>query len=235
MKFREVSYFEKNAKSTRPIWGINTSTDSELGVAGEILIAIPNPHGGKPDRLLVAQTWLPQDLTRIVGRKRLLESTEFRSAVANGLVSLIDAETAAQLLRQDGVDEEKERIRERNKQIRDAGQARTLADSKTEIVRADGVVDEDDSEGRNKTVIIDHNENVSVAKAAANGVEEYEPGISMEFKMWADRVVASKDILAQNSIRSRRKFSGLELRYLARVLPKTFTKAGAMVNANIKK
>lgn len=237
MKFYPVSYFEKNAKSTKPIWGINTAADSELQTNGEILIAIPNPHGGKPDRLLVAQTWLPQDLTRVVGRKRLLESSELRAAVSNGLIGLISADDAAALLRQDGADEEKERIRERNMQIRAAGQARTLADSKTEIARADGVKDDDDedSSGRNKTVIIDHNENVSVAKQAEAGLEEYEPGISVEFKMWADRVFASKDMLAKNSIKSRRSFKTVELRYLSRNMPKTFTQSLAMVNGNLSK
>jgi hypothetical protein len=239
MKFLPISAFDKNPKSTRPIWGINTAAESELGVVGEVLIAIPSPSGGKPDRLLIPQTWLPQELTRVVTRKRLLESAEFRSAVDKQLISLISIEDAERLLRQDGAAEEQEKIRERNRQIRQAGQARTLADSKTEVSRADGVVVADDgdeeSSGRNKTVIIDQNKNTSVAELAANGVEEHEPGIKMDFKMWADRLHLEKDILAKNSIKSRRKFSAAELRYLQRNLPRTFSQSLTLVNATLSK
>jgi len=237
MKFLPISYFDKNPKSTKPVWGINTASESELGVVGEILLAIPGPNGGTPDRLLIPQTWLPQELSRVIGRKRLLESVEFRGAVDKNLIGLISQEDAERLLRQPGASEEQAKIRARSLQIRQAGAARTLADSKTEVSRADGVVEEDDgdSSGRNKTVIIDHNENTNVAEAAAAGVEEAEPGISVQFKMWVDRLCMSKDVLAKNDIKSRRKFSSPELRYLQRSLPRNFTQTLTMVNSTLSK
>lgn len=236
MKFRPISYFEKNPTSTRPIWGINTASESDIGVIGEIMIAVRGSNGGPPDRLLVPQTWLPQELTRIVGRKRLLDSAEFRSAVDRGLISLITVEDAQRLLRQDGADEEQEKIRERARQIRRAGQARTLADSKTEVTRSDGVADEDDdTSGRNKTVIIDHNENANVAALAADGVEDAEPGVSMSFKMWADRLTLLKDMQAKNEIKSRRAFKKSELSYLQRSLPRTMTNSLTMINGSLSK
>lgn len=237
MKFLPISYFDKNPKSTKPVWGINTASESDLGVVGEILLAIPGPNGGTPDRLLIPQTWLPQELTRVINRKRLLNSVEFRTAVDKKLIGLISEEDAQRLLRQDGATEEQDKIRERARQIRQAGAARTLADSKTEVSRADGVsVEEDDNQGgRNKTVIIDHNENTSVADLAASGVEEAEPGISVQFKMWVDRLSLSKDVLAKNDVKSRRKFSSAELRYLQRSLPRTFAQTLTMVNATLSK
>lgn len=237
MKFLPISNFDKNAKSTRPIWGINTAAESDLGMVGEILITVPSANGGQPDRLLIQPTWLPQELTRVIQRKRLLGAVEFRQAVERGLISLISPEEAQRLLRQDGAAEEQEKIRERAKEIRKAGSARTLSDSKTEISRADGVVaeDDDDSRGRNKTVIIDHNENSSVAELAADGIEEYEPGVSVQFKMWADRLALSKDVLAKNDVKSRRKFSNAELRYLARTLPRSFSNTLTMVNSTLAK
>lgn len=236
MKFRPISFFEKNPKSTRPIWGINIASESDVGMVGEILIAIRN-QSGSYDRLLVPQTWLPQELTRVVGRKRLLESTEFRNAVDKGLIGLITVEDAEKLLRQDGAAEEQEKIRERARQIRKAGQARTLADSKTEVSRADGVVEEDDesNSGRNKTVIIDHHENTSVADLAADGVEEAEPGVSMQFKMWSDRLALMKDMQIKNEIKSRRSFKKAELAYLQRSLPRTMTNSLTMINATLSK
>lgn len=238
MQFLPISYFDKNPKSTKPIWGINTASDSEIGMVGEILLAIPSPNGGSPDRLLMPQTWLPQELTRVITRKRLLGSVEFRSAVDKNLIGLISEEDAQRLLRQDGAAEEQARIRERQRQIRQAGAARTLADSKTEVTRADGVAveeDDDGQSGRNKTVIIDHNENANAAELAASGIEEAEPGISVNFKMWVDRLAMSKDVLAKNDIKSRRKFSAAELRFLQRSLPRTFTQSLTMVNATLSK
>jgi hypothetical protein len=238
MKFLPISNFDRNPKSTKPIWGINTAAESDLGMVGEILITVPSASGGQPDRLLIQPTWLPQELTRVIQRKRLLESVEFRQAVERGLISLISIEEAQRLLRQEGAAEEQQKIRERAAQVRKAGAPRTLAESKTEISRADGVVSEDDDEdssGRNKTVIIDQNENTSVADLAASGVEEHEPGISVQFKMWADRLALSKDVLAKNDVKSRRKFSSHELRYLARTLPRSFTNTLTMVNATLSK
>lgn len=238
MQFLPISYFDKNPKSTKPIWGINTAAESDLGVVGEILLAIPSPNGGSPDRLLIPQTWLPQELTRVITRKRLLNSVEFRSAIDKKLIGLISEEDAQRLLRQDGSAEEQARIREQQRLIRQAGAARTLADSKTEVTRADGVAveeDGDDQQGRNKTVIIDHNENANAAELAASGIEEAEPGISVNFKMWTDRLAMSKDVLAKNDIKSRRKFSAAELRYLQRSLPRSFTQTLTMVNATLSK
>lgn len=237
MKFRPISFFEKKPKSTNPIWGINTAAESDVGIVGEILIQIRSANGGPSDKLLIPQTWLPQELTRVVGRKRLLDSTEFRNAVDKGLIGLITIGDAEKLMRQDGADEEKEKIRERERQIRRAGQARTLADSKTEVSRADGVVDEDDEHGtgRNKTVIIDHNENANVAALAANGVEDAEPGVTMQFKMWADRLTLMKDIQAKNEVRSRRSFKKAELAFLQRSLPRAMSNTLAMINTTLDK
>lgn len=238
MKFLPVSYFDKNPKSTRPIWGINTAAESDLGVVGEILISIPGQNGGQPDRLMVPQTWLPQELTRVINRRRLLNSVEFRSAVDKNLIGLISVEEAERLLRQDGAAEEQEKLRERSRQIRKAGAARTLSDTKTQISRADGVAvdeDDDDSGGRNKTVVIDHNENTNMADLAAQGVEEAEPGVSVQFKMWADRLALTKDVLAKNDIKSRRKFSSAELRFLQRSLPRSFKNSLTMVNNTLSK
>lgn len=237
MKFRPISFFEKNINSTKPIWGINTAAESDIGIMGEIMVQIRGTNGGPSDKLLVPQTWLPQELTRVVGRKRLLESTEFRKAVDQGLISLITVEDAQRLLRQDGATEEQDKIRERAKQIRKAGQARTLADSKTEVSRADGVVEDDDEDtsGRNKTVIIDHNENANVAALAANGVEDAEPGVTVQFKMWADRLALLKDMQIKNEIKSRRAFKKSELSYLQRSLPRNMTNSLTMINSSLSK
>jgi hypothetical protein len=235
MKFLSITVFDKNPKSTKPIWGLNTAAESEIQMVGEILVSVPGRNGGEPDRLLMPKTWLPQNMTRIISRQRLLQAVEFRQAVDKGLISLISAEDAERLLRQDGADEEQERLRQRARDIRQAGAARTLADSKTEIVRADGVVEEDDDVGSTKATIIDSDDAASMAKSAARGTEEAEPGISIQFKIWADRLSLSSDVLAKNDIKSRRKFSRAELSYLQRSMPRSFAKSLTMVNSTLSK
>lgn len=235
MKLLPISYFEKNPKSTRPIWGINVAADSPVvQVQGEVLLAIPRPNGGNPDALRVPQTWLPMELTRDIPRKRLLASSEFRSAVTKGLIGLISEEDAQRLLRQSGAKEEQKRLDAQTLNIRAAGAARTIADSGAEIARADGVKDDDDDSptGRNKTVVI-RDEEVNVAEAAANGVEDVEPGITPQFQMWVDRLCQGKDMTAKNEIKSKRRFKPEELAYLSRKLPRTFTLTLAMVNKNL--
>lgn len=235
MKTLPLSAYDKNPKSTRAIWGINTAAESDVKVQGELLISIPAvTAGGQADRMMIQQTWLPQELTQVITRPRLLASAEFRNAVAKGLITLIPISEAERLLRQDGAAEELEKLRARNLAVREAGTARTLSDSKAEIHLADGTKVEDDDED-DSTVIIDSNRTQNVAKAAAAGVEEHEPGISVQFKMWVDRVCMSKDVLARNDIRSRSKFSKAELGYLQRNLPRSFTTALALVNANLSK
>lgn len=235
MKKLDISYFDKRTKSMAPIWGINTAAESELEIQGEILIAVPNQNGGQPDRVLVPQTWLPQNLTKVITRKRLLNCTEFRNAVDRGLISLVTEEDAQRLLRQSGAREEQAKLSERERLIRKAGHARTIADSGTEVARADGVKDDDDRTPRNKTVVLDDDDGSEDAVNAASGVEDVEPGITPAFKMWVDRLKVSKDILAKNEIKSRRKFTPKELGFMSRNLPRTFVKALALVNKAIDK
>lgn len=239
MNYITLSDLDKQGtKSMAPIWAINIADQSRIGRAGEIVIAVSKPNGqGQPDLLHMPQTWLPQEVTRIIPRKRLLNSTEFRKAVNDNLLGLISEETAAKLMRQSGAKEEQSRLAAMQKHIQDAGAARTISDSTAIISRADGIVDDDDEDtsDRNKTFVIDTNEKKSVAQLAANGVEDDEPGISPSFKMWADRLNLGKDMEAKNAIKSRSRFSKAELSFLDRTLNQKFEQARKMIKANLAK
>jgi hypothetical protein len=241
MSIKTVSISELDAqgsKATNSIWCINTADQSELRVMGEIKIAVPKRNGqGNPDVINVAQTWLPQELTRDVERRRLLAASEFRHAVSAKLISLVTEDTANRILKQPHASEEQQRLDAQRAHMKKAGAARTIADSNATIARADGVKDDDDdsSSGLNKTVIIDHSDDdtKSVAQLAANGVEDYEPGISSQFKMWVDRLNTGSDVGAKNEIKARRSFSKAELRFLASRLNKKFVSCKAMVEKNL--
>jgi hypothetical protein len=239
MKYLSLSDLNKmGPKSMAPIWVINTADQSRLAAAGEIVIPIQQQNGqGDPDLVHIPQTWLPQEVTRIVPRKRLLNSTRFMRAINDGLISIISEEDAGRLLRQSGAKEETARLQALQKHVKDAGAARTIADSTAIIGRADGVEDddEDDNDGRNKTVVIDSNEKQSVAALAANGLEDEEPGISSSFRMWADRLNLMKDVEVKNAIKSKASFKPRELAFLQRVLHSKFVMSHKMLKANIEK
>lgn len=237
IKYLPISHFEnQGTKATGPIWCINTATESNLAAQGEVLLAIPKRNGnGQPDLLRIPMTWLPQEITRTIPRLQLLSSTEFRTAVSNQLISLISEDTAHRLLSQSGAKEEQGRLVALAKHIRDAGSARTIADSNTVIARADGIKDDDDdSGGLNKTVIIDHSEEeTNVAVLASQGVEDIEPGITPAFKMWVDKVNTGNDVAAKNEIKGRRSFSKAELGFLHRKLNRKFVATIAMIEKNL--
>lgn len=236
MKLLPVSHFESQGrKNLQPIYGINTLADSVLKQTGEVIIAVPTSTGqGNPDILRVAQTWLPQELTRNVTRQRLLNCSQFRRAVSDGLIGLIDQETAEKMLRQSGAKEERERIDAQTRHIRATGAARTIADSKAEISRADGQDDEDEDDNSGKARVIDPMKQ-SVAQQALAGVEEHEKGISPNFKMWVDRISMGKDLPAKTEIKARARFSKAELSFMLRQLPLTFVNARAIINKSLNR
>lgn len=241
VKLLNISDFESEGpKALGAIWGINTSEKSAIAVSGEVLLAIPKRNGtGQPDPLRMPLTWLPQELTRDIPRQRLLQSSEFRKAVSSQLIGLIDEDTAKRMLRQSGANEEQQRLTAQTKHIRDAGAARTIADSNATIARADGVKDDDDEDrsGRNKTVMIDHDDDdkQSVAELAAAGVENVEPGITPQFKMFVDKIARTNDANAKLEIKGRRTFTKKEMAYMGRNLPQKFTSTIAMIQKNLAK
>jgi len=234
IKTLPLSFFEKQgSKSTAPIWGINTADQSEIQTMAEVIISVPSRNGQDPDILRIAQTWLPQELTQNIQRNRLISSSQFRKAVSNRLIGLIDEETAERMMRQSGAKEEQLRLRAKMAHVRKSGAPRTIADSGSTVTRADGTRDEDDL---NKTVVIDHGEETkSVAELAANGVEDFEPGITPAFNMWVQKLNSGSDANAKNEIKSRRSYKQAELRFLARSLNKRFKESIAFVERNISK
>ncbi len=239
VKILSISHFESEGpKALGAIWGINTADQSDIAVAGEVLLAIPKRNGtGQPDPLRMPQTWLPQELTRDIPRQRLLQSSEFRKAVSSRLIGLIDEETARRLLRQGGAVEEQQRLTAQTKHIRDAGAARTIADSNATIARADGVKDDDDEDrsGRNKTVVIDNDDDHTVAELAASGVEDFEPGITQQFKMFVDKISRTNDANAKLEIKGRRSFTKKEMAFMDRNIPRGFKATLAMIQKNLGK
>ncbi len=111
-----------------PIWALNSSAETLVSSAGELYIGVPKISGSRIDNLSVPQTWLPICLTDQIPRPQLLASTEFRTAVNSGLITLITKEYAASINEQQGADEERARLAEYKRAIADAVRATRLTD-----------------------------------------------------------------------------------------------------------
>jgi hypothetical protein len=221
MSIKGMSLSELDDKNSGPIWIINSAASSRFQLTGNIVVNIPQPNGIKSDALLVHQTWLPVDISQRFPRKRILEATEFRAAVVNGLITVVSETDAERLLRQDGAVEETQRLRDHEAHVRAAGAARTIADSNVEITRTDGVTDEEE----NPVEIFGmDDEPENLAKAAKKGIETNEDGLLPSFLMFVEKIQSENDLAALNAIRARAKFSRREIKYMAKKLtdkPKT--------------
>lgn len=212
MSIKSITIADLEAQGPRgPVWVLNSAATSQYALVGEIVINIPKTNGAGADPLKIPQTWLPVDAAARFPRERLLDAAEFRSAVVNGLVTIVDEETAARILRKDGATDELGRLRATDQHVRQAGAARTIADSNVEISRADGVKDDED-EG-DKVEIYGSNDDDNLARKAKNGVE-LNDGHKPSFLMFVDKLKTESDIGALNAIRSRAKFTRKEMRFM---------------------
>jgi hypothetical protein len=200
MKYITVSDLEK-ADQKEPIWALNGSADSEVGQPGEVHVGIPKINGSKIDDMHLPQSWLPVCLTDQIPRAQLLASSEFRNAVNNRLVTLISTEFAKDILSQDGVEEERTRLIEAKRTVREATAARTIQQSGADVISTSELND-------------------AAQEVHAHDPNELAPG----FLMFVDTLESKSDIEALNLIRGRGKFNRRELDHILTELhdkPKT--------------
>lgn len=184
-----------------PIWALNGSFQSEIGQAGDVHVGIPKINGSKIDPLYLPQTFLPTCLTEQIPRAQLLAASEFRNAVASRMVLLITPEYAEALLQEEGVEEERERLAQLKRIVREATAARSIAQSGAEIV--------------NTSEIIEHREAES-----ARSPKELDAGFIMLANTFKDK----EDIEIINALRGRGKITRQEINHLLTTLvgkPKT--------------
>ena len=200
-KFLTISELEQGDQS-HPIWALNGSSESEANQPGEVHVGIPKINGTKVDDLHLPQTWLPVCLTDQIPRAQLLASSEFRNAVNNRLVVLISKEFSQEILQQDGVDEERQRLLDMSQSVRNATQSRTISQSGAEVVST-----------------------TELANASRDTPDQADPNeLAPSFVMFANTLSDKTDIEALNLIRGRGKFTGKELDHLVSALvdkPKT--------------
>jgi len=237
MKFLTVSQLEEQGVKGS-VWVLNTASTSAAaavsvhGFRGNVIVSIPKLNGNGGDPLIIQESWLPFDASSKFPKERLLESSEFRSAINSGLLSLVDPVQAQKILEREGAREEQQRLLASDRHVRQAGTARTISDSNVDmyVPNSQGGKDKDDEDLRVDVYGQDYEE-VNVAKAALAGIEDND-GYKPSFLMFVDKIKAENDISALNAIRTRSKFSRKELRFIRDNL-KNHPKAVAAVKSFI--
>ncbi len=193
-KYLSITEIEAQDLKT-PIWALNGSAHSEVGQAGDVHVGIPKINGGtKIDALYLPQSWLPVCLTDQIPRAQLIASSEFRNAVNTKLLMPITQEYANQINSQEGAEEERTRLTQRRREVREATAARSITQSGAEIV--------------NTTEISERGEEQE-AKSS-----EIDPG----FIMFANTLRDKSDIEVINALRGRGKINRREIKHLTKLL-----------------
>lgn len=216
MKYLTINDLE-NSGERGSVWVLNTAARSMLELSGEILINVPTAQG-KNEALKIPQTWLPYDAAAKFGKKRLLDSSEFRSAVINQLVAIIDEDTATQVMSQPGAREEQQRLREREQHIYEAGAARKISQANVEITNPNQM-----GNGNTTPVDIVGDRDPMAATKIKAGADLNADGLKPNFVAFFNRMKTQSDIEALNALRNKGRVSRRELRYMRDNLPKTHT------------
>jgi len=185
---------------TDPIWALNGSASSKVRAQGEVHVGIPKQNGTKTDDLHLPQSWLPVCLTEQVPRRQLLEASEFRNAVASGLIIPITEDYALALLSQEGAQEEKDRLNEREQQIKDATAARTIQGSGADVITVEELT------------------NINAGASVAGAEDDKPNALSSGFTMFVASIKDKAPIEALNRIRSRGQYTKPEIKYMLKEL-----------------
>lgn len=195
------------------IWVVNNAHRSFIELEGEVIINIPNAQG-KADAMKVPQSWLPFEATARFPKRRVLESSDFRSAVNNELVIIISEEDAALSLREDGAREERQRLRALDQHIRAAGAPRKISDANVDIVNPNQL-----NKGNVVPVEVMGQREESVAAQIKAGAQPNADGLKPNFMAFFEKMKTQDDVTALNAMKNKGRFSRRELRYLRDNLP----------------
>lgn len=95
-----LSLHELQQEKTGPIWVINNSAE-HFPPGGDVFVTVNGPDN-RPIPISIELSWLPKDLTLLAPRKSILESSYFYKAINDGIVKVISAENAANIMKRKG-------------------------------------------------------------------------------------------------------------------------------------
>lgn len=92
------------------VGGVYVENTSPRDMRGDIIFSAPKLRGVGADVVRIVKTWIPQDLTNIVTKEQLLQSSEFRQTVTKGLIKILTRDYARQVLAHADAVQERDRI-----------------------------------------------------------------------------------------------------------------------------
>lgn len=212
-------------------------SDQSHPPGGDVYLNIPRINGA-PISMTVPLTWLPQELSNKAPRHQILDSSYFMDALSNGLLAIIDTETARRIQQQPGADVEYQRLKQFTENVKAATTARGIGKRTTFTV-----IGRDDEEeaasappaqratGRIQTPYsravatqgavlgapgqIDVRASAGSLLAAVNGTENAEPAeLPAQFRGWVTNLGTVTEAEAAQKIVSKNTLSKRELEYM---------------------
>lgn len=99
MQLRNYSLAALEAKpDAGPVWVVNSSKGERRG---DVVLTVARKSGIGSDAIVVPATFIPLDLTMIVSRNQLLSDNQFRQALHNQLLRLVDPDDCAEMFETD--------------------------------------------------------------------------------------------------------------------------------------
>lgn len=105
---RNLTLHEVEEEKSGPIYVLNVTRGEDRS---NIVITVPKVSGTGLDIVEIPATFIPICITDQVARRQLLASSEFRRAVTRGMITIIHNTDALELLEEDGVVEEVQRLK----------------------------------------------------------------------------------------------------------------------------
>lgn len=189
-----------------PIYLLNTSHRSEVGLPGDVFISIN--LNNQVRSLKVPLTWIPTEATRLYPRKYLLESPNFLEALSKNIITAITEKSAMALKAKKGYREEENRLREIEASVREASRAKGVGKN----VTVSGGEDLNEEDVESTTAV--KRKNVSVVSVNTGSEIEDKATVSAGFVAWVNKLNAMEDLAkARNEVRIRGELSEEEAHY----------------------
>lgn len=200
--------------ASRSVWVLNTTTssptmqrniDPETGKwkqeRADVVIQINSAVGDERETVVIPQSFLPVDVTEYASLRDLLESGSFRKALREGLITVIDEDSADELFNAPGADVERKRLREQEIKIRNLSAARAI--TKTEVINVS-------NPSENTTTAVPRSEVRPVHEIPHTEEDDYDPSFVANVMRWSQM----DSISVLNEMRVSGKFSRRELSYV---------------------
>lgn len=205
--------------STKSVWVINTTSSSpamrrnknpETGKwkqeRADVVLTISSAtiHGER-ETVVIPQSFLPVDLTEYTSIRDILECRAFLRSVREGLLTIIDDESAEELFNTEGASEERARLQEKQQRLREIGAAKGITN--TEVVNVSNPTDNEYKKAEVKAVI----------ELPEIEEDQFDATFVANVLLWAQM----DDLSALNGMKAAGRFSRKELKYiLSKLNPK---------------